>query len=92
MDVVNNKEHFQFQITLEDGEKAVLEYRWHDKDLTLMHTFVPPAHEGKGVAALLAKEALEYAKAEGIKVIVYCPYVAAYLKRHPEYKELVAMR
>ncbi|MBL0359139.1 MAG: N-acetyltransferase [Chitinophagaceae bacterium] len=54
-----------------------------------MHTYVPETHEGKGIAGSMAKFVLEYAKNSNLKLIVYCPYVAAYLKRHPEYNELV---
>ena len=52
--VTNNLQNLQFEIEL-DGEKAFLEYRWHNGDLALMHTFVPDDFEGKGIAGLLAK-------------------------------------
>jgi uncharacterized protein len=78
----------RFQVALGD-ELALLEYGWLGNQLALMHTEVPAAHEGKGIAAALAKTAFEYAKTEGKKVVVYCPYVAVYLKRHPEYQGLV---
>jgi len=54
-----------------------------------MHTFVPESLEGRGLASALAKFALEYAKGKNLQVIVYCPFVATYLKRHPEYNFLV---
>ena len=68
---------------------AVLQYRFHDKLLWLMHTDVPKKLEGHGVASLLAHTALEWAKETNIKVKVICPFVAVYLKRHPEYDEIV---
>ena len=85
--VTNNLQNLRFETEL-DGEKAFLEYRWYKSDLALMHTFVPEKFEGKGIAGLLAKTVLEYAKAEGLKIIVYCPYVRSYLQRHPKYKVL----
>ena len=68
---------------------AVIVYRWQNGKLALMHTEVPPEAEGKGVAAKLAKFAFEQAKQQQRKVLVYCPYISSYLRRHPEYDELV---
>lgn len=85
----NNEKNLHFETALDNGEFAFIEYRWHHKDLVLMHTWVPEGFEGKGIASALAKFALEYAKQHNLKVIVYCPYVNAYLKRHPEYQSLL---
>jgi predicted GNAT family acetyltransferase len=55
-----------------------------------MHTEVPRALEGRGYAAALATAALDQARREGIRIIPSCPYVKAFLQRHPEYADLVA--
>jgi len=86
--VINNLENQQFQAKVHE-ELAYLEYRWLKEDLALMHTYVPESLEGKGLASALAKFALEYAMEKKLQVIVYCPFVATYLKRHPEYNILV---
>ncbi len=86
--VINILENQQFQAKVND-ELAYLEYRWLKKDLALMHTFVPESLEGKGLASALAKFALDYAKEKNLHIIVYCPFVGTYLKRHPEYNFLV---
>jgi predicted GNAT family acetyltransferase len=65
-------------------------HRGHDLDL--VHTEVPRALEGRGYASALATAALEHARHEGVKVIPSCPYVKAFLQRHPEYADLVAQR
>jgi len=57
--------------------------------LQLIHTEVPEALRGKGMASALAQSALEWAREHQVKVDVICPYVAAYLKKHPEYSDLV---
>jgi len=54
-----------------------------------MHTEVPLKLEGKGIASALAHYSLEWAKENNIKAKVLCPFVAIYLKRHPEYNEIV---
>jgi uncharacterized protein len=86
---VNNNEKEQRLEIREQNELAYLEYRYHKEDIALMHTFVPDPLEGKGVASSLARYALEWAREKGKRVIVYCPFVAAYLKRHPEYSDIV---
>ena len=86
--VTNNINQQQFEVHAE-GELAVLQYRFHDKLLWLMHTEVPAKLEGHGIASLLAHDALEWAKANDIRVKVLCPFVAVYLKRHPEYNVIV---
>ena len=54
-----------------------------------MHTEVPGSMEGRGVASALVKYAFEYAKEHTNPVMVYCPFVGTYLKRHPEFRDLV---
>ncbi len=88
IEIVNNEEQQRFETQLDEA-LAFIEYRWLKGDMVLMHTMVPEAHEGKGVAGSLAKYALEFAREKKLKVIVYCPYIAAYLKRHPEYNDVV---
>jgi predicted GNAT family acetyltransferase len=73
----------------QDGHVAFLEYNLTGKVLELIHTEVPQALEGRGLAAELAKSALDWARENGAKVDVICDFVAAYLKKHPEYADLV---
>lgn len=86
--VTNNTAQQQFEVH-QDGEVAILVYRFYKNDIAFMHTEVPPALENRGIASALAKHAFEWAKENNKKVMVYCPYVALYLKRHPEYNEQV---
>lgn len=86
--VINNEEQLQFEIHSE-GEMAFLVYRFYNSDIALMHTQVPDKISGKGIASTLAHHAFEWAKEHNRKVKVYCPFVAAYLKRHPQYEVLI---
>ena len=86
--VTVNEKQMHFEIHTE-GETAFIEYRFYEDDIALMHTLVPDKISGKGVASSLAKYALEWAKEHQKKVMVYCPFVAEYLKRHPEYDNLI---
>ena len=82
----NNEQQMRFEAQ-EDEDIAFLEYRFYKKNIALMHTSVPEGMEGKGVASALAAYAFNYAKENKKPVMVYCPFVAAYIKRHPEVKE-----
>lgn len=68
---------------------AVLDYSRQGKAMVITHTGVPTALEGQGIASKLTKFALEYARAEGLKVVPLCSFAQVYIQRHPEYKELV---
>jgi predicted GNAT family acetyltransferase len=89
LQVVNNKKLFRFEIALDNGEFAVLQYRWLKGNMVLLHTMVPKSMQGKGIAAYLVKYVLDYMREQHFKAIVYCPYVQAYLKKHPEYNDVV---
>ncbi|SDB87119.1 hypothetical protein/molybdenum cofactor cytidylyltransferase [Sanguibacter gelidistatuariae] len=54
-----------------------------------IHTIVEPAWEGRGVAALLARTALDHARSQHLTVIAECPYVRAFVERHAEYQDLL---
>ena len=86
--VNNNAREQRFEI-LEGNDLAYLEYRYYKNDIALMHTFVPEAIEGRGIASKLAHYALEWAKQHKKPVMVYCRFVAAYLKKHPEYNDII---
>jgi hypothetical protein len=72
-----------------DGERAYLEYSLSGRVLELIHTEVPRKLRGIGLASSLAKVALDWARKENYRVDIICPYVGAYVKRHPEYLDLV---
>ena len=88
VDVVHNAEERRFQI--EAGtELAVLEYQRVRDRIIFTHTGVPQALQGRGIGAALARSGLEHARAEGLTVKPLCPFVAAYIAKHPEYRALV---
>jgi uncharacterized protein len=73
-----------------EGQLCRADYHLIDGVMWLTHTEVPPALEGRGIAARLVQAALEHARAQGLRVKPACSYVRVYLKRHPEYGDLVA--
>ena len=87
--VENNTDESRFQVQV-DEYIAVIDYYLRGNDIVFTHTGVPDALGGQGLASKMAKTALEYAKAEGLKVVPQCPFVRAYLRRHSEYQGLVS--
>jgi predicted GNAT family acetyltransferase len=90
MTVTDRSDELRYEIEV-DGEVAgFLLYRREPDVLELVHTDVDPKWEGKGVGGALVQGALDDVRARGLKIRPYCPFVAAYLRRHPEYQDLVA--
>ena len=58
--------------------------------LTFRHEEVPSTREGKGVGSALARGALELVRGYGLKVIPRCPFIAHFIRQHPEYQDMVA--
>lgn len=86
--VTDNAAAQRFEAALE-GHTAFAEYRLEPGRLVLPHTLVPPAFEGKGVASALARHAFAYARERGLAVVPTCPFMAAWVKKHPEAQDLV---
>lgn len=76
---------------LEDGQLCVLDYELHDATMSITHTGVPESVGGRGIAADLARAALDTARAENWKVRPLCSYVAAWMRRQKgAYDDLLA--
>ncbi len=86
--VVHNEAASRFEADV-DGRPAVCAYRLHGREAQFTHTEVPPAAQGRGIAAALVKAALEWADREGLRVRPLCSYVAVYMRRHPETQHLL---
>lgn len=89
--VINNEEAHRFEANV-NGLRALLTYRrFPDKIIIIFdHTEVPPPLEGKGLAAKLTRTALDFARANHLRVVPLCPYVATYIRRHSEVQDLVS--
>ncbi len=77
-----------FELKIE-GHRCVLDYTLNNAVMTITYTGVPSELGGRGLAADITKFALEHAQSQGWTVIPQCSYVAAYIKKHPEYAPLV---
>lgn len=86
--VHDNPDEQRYEASVGD-ELAVLYYDLAGDEITLIHTEVPEALEGHGIAGKLARFALDDARARGLSVIPDCSYIQTYLRRHPEDLDLV---
>ena len=69
------------------GEQvAFIKFHMHGSTLSLIHTEAPAALRGKRVAEALVRSALDYARNHSMTVMPYCPFVARYIQRNPEYE------
>jgi predicted GNAT family acetyltransferase len=88
-EVRDNKDQHRFELAV-DGHTAFTNYKLAPGVITLLHTEVPKEFEGHGIGSKLAQGELELARAQGLKVVAKCPFIAAYIKKHAEFQDLLA--
>lgn len=88
-DVRDNPALHRFELSAED-HVAFSEYRRANGEIVVTHTEVPAALNGKGIGSRLARGVLDLVRAEGAKVKPLCPFMKAYIDKHPEYADLLA--
>jgi predicted GNAT family acetyltransferase len=90
--VIDNPDEQRYE--LREGEELIgtLTYRARPDRVTLVHTEVRPAHEGKGMGTQLIRGAIDGLRARGLRMVPRCEFVRAYLARHPEQADLVVPR
>ena len=86
--VRNNPAKKRYELAVE-GHIAATYYSLADSVITFIHTEVPKELEGKGIGSKLIKGALDKVRADGLKVVAQCPFVKAYIEKHPEYADLL---
>ena len=88
-EVTDNREQNQFEMRVGEALARIV-YRREGGRIALIHTEVPDALSGQGIGSRLVRGALDRVRAEGIRVIPSCSFVAAYIARHPEDQDLLA--
>lgn len=87
MDVRDDRAESRFTLTA-GGETAVAAYERVGNRIVFTHTVVPQALRGEGIGSRLIAGALAQVRAEGLAVVPDCPFVADYLRDHPDAAEL----
>jgi predicted GNAT family acetyltransferase len=88
--VIDIPDHGRYEATLDGEIVGVLEYRRRDGLIVYDHAETMIPFRGRGIAAQVVEAALIAARAEGVKVVPRCPYVADWIAAHPEFQPLVA--
>ena len=90
--VRDNRDLHRYEVTVDGGLAGILIYRLNEADavITLVHTEVDRAFRGRHLADRLARHALDDARGTGLRVGPDCPFVARFIRAHPEYQDLVA--
>ncbi|UWX55275.1 N-acetyltransferase [Maribacter litopenaei] len=86
--VTDNPDKKRYEVTVE-GSTAFVEYIKAKDKIYLTHTEVPTTLEGKGIGSSLVLKVMEDVERQDLTLVPLCPFVAMYLKKHPEWKKLV---
>ena len=86
----DNETANRFELEIE-GAIAFVTYRKSAGAITLEHTEVPPELGGKGIGSKLARATLDAVRAQGRKLTVKCEFIQNFLRKHPEYNDLLAL-
>jgi predicted GNAT family acetyltransferase len=88
--IADHPEESRYEARLGGRIVAVSVYRRAGHRVIFIHTEVDPEFEGRGVGSRLAAGALDDVRSHGLRVTARCPFIASYIRRHPEYADLVA--
>ncbi len=86
--LVKNEKNHRFELEVK-GFTAFIDYKEKDSVITLIHTEAPPELQGTGAARALVEKTLQHIEENHNSLVPLCPFVFAYIKKHPEWKRIV---
>ena len=90
-EVQDNPEESRYDVLVDGRLAGFAQYRLGGGRITMYHTEIEPEYEGRGLGDELAREALDDVRRRGLVLVPLCPFIAAYIRRHPDdYLDLVA--
>ena len=90
LSVRDNRAELRYELVRDGEVLGFLLYRIEPDAVVLVHTDVDPANEGQGLGSVLVKGALDDLRGRGVRAVPLCPFVRAYIRRHPEYAPVSA--
>ncbi|MDG4798612.1 GNAT family N-acetyltransferase [Micromonospora sp. WMMD1082] len=87
--VEENPAKHRYEILVDDALAGFVAYLPRGEVLVFTHTEVDPAFQNMGVGAALMRGTLDQVRAQGQRLVPQCPFMAAFIERHPEYADLV---
>ena len=89
--VRDNPDESRYELVVDGRLAGIAQYRLNGERITMYHTEVEPEFEGRGLGDELARAALDDVRRRGLVLVPLCPFIAAFIRRHPgEYLDLVA--
>jgi predicted GNAT family acetyltransferase len=90
IDVRDNPDLGRYDVLVDDEPAGFTAYRLRPGRVVFVHTEIADGYAGRGVGTALARGALDDVRRRGLQVTPLCPFIAGFLRRHPEYDDLVA--
>ncbi len=87
--VTDNLAEHRYEVRVAGELAGFSEYALQPSSITFLHTEIDPRFEGRGIGSKLATAVLDDARAKKLRVVPLCPFIAAYIRRHPEYDDIV---
>jgi predicted GNAT family acetyltransferase len=87
--VTDNPAESRYDLYDSDTLIGVAMYRLSGATITFTHTQVDPEYEGQGAGSQLAREALDDSRTRNVRVVVHCPFITAWIRRHSDYADLL---
>ena len=88
-EVRNNRDRSRYEAVVDGNLAGFVQYVMRGGRIVLVHTEIHDEFEGQGAGSALAKGALDDLRSRGLPVVPLCPFIAAYIERHPDYGDLV---
>lgn len=85
----NNTDGQRYEVSVDGKPAGFAEYRLRNNRVIFTHTEVDSAYEGHGLGSTLARFALDDVRERNLSAVPLCPFIAAWIKRHPDYRDLV---
>jgi predicted GNAT family acetyltransferase len=87
--IADQPDSARYTIAVDNALAGFLTYQLEAGRIAFMHAEIDPAVEGQGLGSQLTAFALDDARARGLTVEPYCPFVRSFIERHDQYRELV---
>jgi predicted GNAT family acetyltransferase len=88
-EVRDDKERYRYEIVVDGAVAGFIQYNIRGGRMILVHTEVREEYGGRGLATQLVRGALDDVRRRNLRIVPICPFVEAYIERHPEYDDLV---
>jgi predicted GNAT family acetyltransferase len=87
--VIDNPAEARYELHLGGELAGFVRYLLRGQQITLIHTEIEPPFQGAGLATHLARFSLDDARKRDLAVLPSCPYIRSWIRKHPEYADLV---